>query len=279
MANDKKVIENKQNIKVIAAKQKKEDKHNDFLLGLSAFLVATSIMAILVIIAFYIVIHNNYNGLGEKYRNSIQNIPILNLALPDIPSNASLADMTFNQLKDKCIEYERKSQELSQSLDSANKTISDLQKYKDLVDKAQSDSDNAIKNLQYQQEQVDEAKKKLDDLQNNIDSLIAKGDQAGFKAYFEQIDNQTAKSLYEQVLKAQQLSSDTQKFISMYNAMDAKPAAKILEQLGDSKLNLVVDILKNMNKDKSAEILAKMSPSYASKVTDKLSKLVNLSSF
>jgi flagellar motility protein MotE (MotC chaperone) len=54
--------------------------------------------------------------------------------------------------------------------------------------------------------------------------------------------------------------------------MDAGAAAKIFEELGDGKIDLVVDTLKNMNNKNAAQILEEMNENYAAKVTEKLSE-------
>jgi len=36
---------------------------------------------------FFIVIKNNVNGLAEKYRNNLKNIPVLRMALPPPPAD------------------------------------------------------------------------------------------------------------------------------------------------------------------------------------------------
>jgi len=169
--------------------------------------------------------------------------------------------------------YKNKVVELTKSLDLSNKTIRDMQKYKDMVGKAQDASEKVINDLKAQQAQVDIDKKAVNVLKKTIDGLIAGSNKDAFKAYYEQIDSETAKALYATILKEQKLSDAATKFIQIYETMDSKATAKILEQFGDSKISLVVDILKNMKKDKSAEILAAMSATYASKVTEKLSKL------
>ena len=47
---------------------------------------------------------------------------------------------------------------------------------------------------------------------------------------------------------------------------------KIFEELGDAKIDLVVNTLKNMNNKNAAQILEEMDENYAAKVTQKLSE-------
>jgi flagellar motility protein MotE (MotC chaperone) len=43
--------------------------------------------------------------------------------------------------------------------------------------------------------------------------------------------------------------------------------------MGESKMDLIISIIKNIKKEKTSEILAAMKPEFASKLTEKMSQL------
>ncbi len=245
---------------------------NKFLFGFTAFLVATAIMVSILGGCFYYVIHNNINGLAERYRPEIGSIPFLAWMLPEQPEIKDPKLMTETQLREKYTEYTAKISELTKQLEEANKKIAELQSFKDSVDKATAESAKMKKDAEDQKVILEAEKKRLNELKTTIDGLIVNGDTQGFKTYFEQVDSETAKKLYEEIIKKLQSSVNEIKFAQIYENMDPSAAAKIFEQMGDAKIALVVETLKNMKKEISSEILASMGQTYAAKVTEKLSK-------
>ncbi len=243
-----------------------------FLFGLLAFVTALIIMFAVIGGAFFIVIHNNINGIGERYRKEIQGIPLLSMALPKVADPDDPQYLTQDQIKEKYQEYRKKNDELAKQLDEANKKISELQKVKDEQDKIKAESDKIKKDAQEQKEQTDLKEKQLLDDKKKLDELIANGDKAGFKAYFEKIDKENAQKLYTEILEEQKADEDAVKFAKLYESMDAGAAASIFEQLGDEKIDLVVDTLRYMKKEASAAVMAAMTPDYAAKITERLSK-------
>lgn len=251
----------------------RKEKKSGLLFGLFAFLVSLIIIAGILGGAFYLVIHNNVNGLGERYRNSIQRIPIVKLALPKVADPEDPKYLTDNEIKAKYQQLRKDKDELTKQLDEANKKIAELQKAKADIDKLKAENDQIKSDMQSQKNQFDQQKKQLADDKKKLDQLAAGSDKTGFKEFFEKMEPETAKQMYNQILQEQKASDDEKKFAQLYETMDPSAAAAIFEQMGNSKIDLVVNILKNMKKEASAQILAQMTPAYASNVTEKLSKI------
>lgn len=248
-------------------------KKKEILFGLVAFLTALVIMAGVMGGAFFVAVHNNINGLGERYRKDLQGIPVLKWALPTVPDPEDPKYLTDTEIKKKYEELRQTKTDLTKKLEDANKKIQELQKYKDNESKLKAENEKVKSDMNTLKAQTDAQKKGLDDEKKQIEQMIATGDKAGFKAYFEQVSPDVAKQVYEQIMKEQKASDDAIKFAKIYESMDSSAAATVLEKLGTAKLDLVVDILKNMKKESTAAILAAMTPSYASKVTEALSKV------
>ena len=242
------------------------------------FSAITLFLVILVIAlilggAFYIVVHNNVNGLGERYRSAIQNIPLAKLALPAAPDPLDPKYMTDKELLDQYSEFRKTNEDLRRQLDESEKKQQELQKYKDDYDSLKAENDKREQDIKARQDEQDARQKQLDDMKKQIDALIASGDKEGLKQYFETLDPETAKQVYADVVKQEQADADAKKFAQVYATMDASAAAQIFEKLGNSKIDLVTQTIKAMPKENSSEILAAMTPDFAAKVTQKLNEL------
>lgn len=249
-----------------------KDSKNGILFGLIAFLTALVIMLAVFGGAFYVVVHNNVNGIGEKYRNQLQKIPVLKLALPAVPDPEDPKYLTDSDIRARYAEMKKQKDDLTRQLSDTNKKIAELQKYKDSQDSANAENTKNQNDINAQKAQLDAQKKQLEEDRKKLNEMIASGDKAGFKDYFEKVDKDTAQKIYTQIMQEQKASDDAVKFAKLYESMDPAAAAAIFEQMGTAKLDTVVEILKNMKKDASAEVIAAMTPSFGATVTDKLSK-------
>ncbi|HEX3028951.1 MAG TPA: DUF615 domain-containing protein [Clostridia bacterium] len=253
---------------------------NGFVFGLLAFLIALSVMLIVFTGAFYIVVHNNVNGITTMYRKDIQNAKIMNIhflswALPKLPKGKDPEDpknLTTDQLKKKYNELRKLNDSLNKQLKDANKNIDELQKIKVQQDKIKAENAKLKKNMDTEKAKVEAQKKKNEEEKKKISELIATGDKTGFQQYFEKVDPATAQRIYAQILNEKKATDAVKKLSKIYEGMDPSAAAKVLEGMGTSKIDLTVGILKNMNKDSAAQIIAAMSSTFSGNVTVKMSK-------
>jgi flagellar motility protein MotE (MotC chaperone) len=241
--------------------------------GLLALLTAVFIVVLIIGGFFWFSISKNIGGLSEKYRHQIQSIPIFKLALPKPPDPEDPKYMTSDELKQKYMELRQKRDDLTSQLAEANKTIEGLKKYKDNQATAIADNEKAKKDIEAKKKQLDDQRKSLDADTKKLNKLIASGDKSGFKAYFEQVDKDTAQKIYTQIIKEQKASDDASKFAKLYDGMDPEAAAKIFEQMGTGKMDLIVKIFTNINQDNVTQILQAMTPDFSSKITEKLSQI------
>ena len=248
-----------------------QKKKNGFLFGLFALITALAIMAAVIGGAFFIAVRNNISGITDKYGSDIREIPILRMALPKVPDPMDPNKLTREQLISKYNEFRKKIDELDKKLVEENKKSSELQKTNDEQDKLKVENAQLKKDLEAVTAKYESEKKQLAEDKKAIASLIASGDKAGFKAYYEKMDKENAKNLYAEILEEQKASDDEKKFAKLYEVMDASDAASIFEQLGAGKMDLTVRILKNMKKESVAGVMSEMTPEFAAKVSEKLS--------
>lgn len=242
------------------------------------FTLLTFLTVIVVIAAvfggvFYYIIHNNINGLAERYRSSIQNIPLVKLALPKAPDPLDPKYMTEDDIKKKYIEFRNENEALKKQLSETNTRLDEYQGYKDDYESLKLDTEKALQDIKDRKAAMDEKELQLKELKQKIDELTANGDKESFKAYYENLDPENAKLLYAEIVKEQQSDVNTKKFAQVYEVMDAAAAAKIFEQLGNSKMDMTAETLKAMKKENSSAILESMTPEFAAKLTEKLNAL------
>lgn len=258
------------------SKSNKSEPKNGVLFYIVSILAALLLVALIIGGVFFFAIKNNVNGIADSMGDTIQNIPILRLALPDKPDIEDEKNMTeeevrakYRQLRSEKAELEKQIQDLNSQLEQINSQV--------------SAKDTSSTLLKQQMDELEKEKLKLisdnDKLNKDFQSLsdtIAKGDTAAFKAYYEKIDKENAAKLYAEILQDEKISADVKKYCSIYAEMDAGAVATIMEKMGTNKMTLIVEILKNLKKETTGEILASMTPAFAANVSEQLAKVYNV---
>ncbi len=242
-----------------------------------------TVLLVLAIIAavfagvFYFIVRNNFGGVADRYYLTIKDIPVIKYALPVKKDPLDPKNMTAEDIKKKYIEFRDENADLSKQL---SETKAELEKYKvSEADAKQAAADSEekieekIKDVDTREAALKDKEGQLTEMKRQIDELIAKGDKASFKDYYESLDPANAKVLYSQVVSELQTDANVKKFAQVYAAMDPAAAAQIFEQMGASKLDMTVETLKAMNKDNIAKILESMTPKFAAQVTERLNAL------
>lgn len=94
-------------------------------------------------------------------------------------------------------------------------------------------------------------------------------------AYYEKLFPENAAKLYKEALGDVQRSEELTSYLKTYESMDSKKAAKILEQMVTTDLDLVVDILNGVKVANRASLLEQMSPDVAARVSKRLAPTTN----
>jgi flagellar motility protein MotE (MotC chaperone) len=272
MANGKKnMAKSAQSPGPQGSESKKSRKHRA-LFGFLAFVAAVVVIIAVFGGAFYFVIHKNVNGIAGRYREEIQSIPVLRLALPEAPDPEDPKYLTDAEVRQKYQELRKRYSELQNRLEETENTVAGLQKYKDRYDYMTAENEKIEKDLNEQKLQLNEKIKQYMEDKKKFDELVALNDKEGFKEFFEKIDPENAKHLYTLILQEEKVDEEVRKIAKTYEYMDAAAVARILEQLIDSNVELVIHIFGNIKKEAASEILSSMNPQIASEVTEKLYK-------
>jgi len=110
--------------------EKKKAEKNGFLFGLLVLLITLIVIVSVVGGVFFIVIKNNVNGLAEKYRNNLKNIPVLRMALPPPPADYDPLDpknLKLDELIEKYNQFRKENGELAKKLEETEKALNELQ--------------------------------------------------------------------------------------------------------------------------------------------------------
>lgn len=87
-----------------------------------------------------------------------------------------------------------------------------------------------------------------------------------YKKFFEAMDPTTAEYLYRQVIVQLEESAQVQDYVAGFSQMKPQEAASIFEEMTDN-LDLVARILMSMDNESRGEIMGKMDPAVAAKLT------------
>ena len=87
-----------------------------------------------------------------------------------------------------------------------------------------------------------------------------------YKSWYETIDAENAEVIYKQVVEQTTQDEQIKEYANTYSSMKAKEAAGIFDSMTDN-LKLVAKILNAMDAQSRGDILGKMKPDTAAKVT------------
>lgn len=280
MAKDKKnkKSKNKEEGPILQG-SKKESKMNAIAMTLLALFIALFLMAAAFFGTFFVLIKKDFRGIGTRYSSQIEKIPLLNIALPKKIDPLDEKLLTEEEVRKKYTEYValnkdllKKIEELKGKIDELNSKIANLEKSKKEIETSKTNVETKLNDVDSKKSEIEDEKAALVEEKKKFDELIASSNKEGFKTYFEKIDANTAKEIYEKIIKENQVEGDVKKFSQMYENMEVDKAAKLFETLGTTDMDLVIRILKNMKKEKYTSIVSEMTSEFASKVTGEMSK-------
>lgn len=255
---------------------KEGPQKNSILFYVLSIVAALLLVFLIVGGAFFFAIKNNVNGIADNMRDTIENIPVMNLALPPKPEPEDEKNMTEELVRQKYTEMRADKSELEKQVVELNGQVEKLNSQL-----SAKDTDSSL--LQQQKQTAEAAQQKqaadYEALKKDYDELsavIAKGDSKAYKDYFDKIDPKAASDLYEKILQDQKMSDEVKKYVSIYENMDASAVAGVMEQMGTGKMSLIIEITKNLKKETAAEILTEMTPEFAAKVSEQLAKVYNV---
>ncbi|MBQ8519035.1 MAG: hypothetical protein IJ455_05505 [Agathobacter sp.] len=226
-------------------------------LGNKIVMVFVTLLVILVWLAIIVLmIKGDFGGFGSTIlRPMIKDVPYLNWILPE-----------ENELEDST-EYQ------FETIDDAIDRIKELEALLDTQLTTNSDNSDLIAELQAQIAELQVYKLEQDEFEKNKEKWyeeVVFSDEAPdikeYRTYYESIDPENAEVLYKQVVEQLAYQEEVENYAKTYSSMKPKEAAAIFDTMTDD-LQLVADILLNMSTQARADILGKMDPENAAKLT------------
>jgi len=232
---------------------------------LSAFLVIAAVLAGFL----FMIVRLNVLGVADTYRGNIANVPILNLALqPEEKTDPQ--EMTFDELAAVYDVKLAENEDLRGDLDRANKRIEELSQAKSTLDAQILIYNDKTDQLQQQVLAMEANKKQLDDMKYDLDRIAASGDKEAFARYFEGVSPEVAQEIYAQIIQGHKDEDEKKQFIKLFQSLDTKASAEIIETLGASRVDFITDTLSSIKRDIAAEIIANLTPELAALITLRL---------
>lgn len=185
----------------------------------------------------------------------IKNIPIINKILPKASENEEgpYDDFTDREFIDtigtSTAELERAKQEIEDQF----LQIVDLEK--------------RIENLQVFEDEYLTFKEE----KRIFDEYVAAGNTEEFAQFYQQMYPENAQEVYAQIVQVQQMTKEQRKYASLVSEMDGTRAAKVLENLFETDMDIILAILSNMETESASAILEEMEAEIAAAVIKQLS--------
>ena len=234
-----------------------EDEEMEEGLGNKVVMVLVTIMVIMIWLAIIVLlIKGDFGGFGSTIlRPMIKDVPYLSWILPEVEELEEDTEYQFETIGD-AVDRIKELEALLDDQLAANADNTDLI----------ADLQGQIAELQKYKLEQDEFEKMKEKFYEEVVFSDSAPDIEEYKTYYESIDPENAEVLYKQVVEQSIYNSKVKDYAKTYSSMKAKEAAAIFDTMtGD--LQLVADILLNMSAKSRADILGKMNPEIAAKVT------------
>ena len=233
-----------------------EDDMEDSLVNKITMLLVTLLVIMIWLGIIVLAIKGDFGGFGSTIlRPMIKDVPYLNWILPEVDELEENTEYQFETIDDAVDRIK----ELEALLDSQIVINSDNA---DLI----ADLQSQLAELQVYKLEQDEFEKIKEKFYEEVVFSDSAPDIEEYKTFYESIDPENAEVLYKQVVEQSIYNNKVKDYAKTYSSMKAKEAAAIFDTMtGD--LKLVADILLNMSAKSRADILGKMDPEIAAKVT------------
>ncbi|MDR3119898.1 MAG: hypothetical protein LBU58_00955 [Clostridiales bacterium] len=234
---------------------------------LSALLVIGAVLAGFL----FFILRMNVLGVADTYRDAIEKVPVLNLALPKQEGEeADPAQMTFEDLVKRYDATVADKEKLEKDIEAANARVEELSRAKSEFDAQALINNEKTAQLEKKVADLEAEKKQLDDMKYDLERIAAEGDKAAFAKYFEGVSPEVAQEIYAQVMQEQKKSDETAEFLKTFQTLDTKAASQILETLGAVRIDFITETLRGLKRDIAADIIAQLTPELAAQVTLRL---------
>lgn len=153
-----------------------------------------------------------------------------------------------------------------------------------IINESQAKLETAELEIEGQLTRISELESKIEDLQVfeneyvtfkeekfNFDENVANMEKEEFATFYQQMYPENAEQIYTQIAQVQYMTKEQRKYSSLISEMDQTSAAKVLENLFETDMDIIISILSNMETESASAILEEMDSQIASTVIKQLS--------
>ena len=240
------------------ADDKKEKKTKGSLLKSILIVVLTLLFLLLV---FLLLLRMNVLGLGTTLGPSMRDWPLSYVYLPPEVLAVEIDPETGEPV---AVEPEETPEELKEII---KLNESELKKKTEEVDillkQVQSLKAENERLAVFEKNQLayEKDKRELDEL------IVRSGDQAAFADWYQKMNPDNAARLYQQTMMDLAVKEELDKLTKVYAEMKPKPAAKVLESMSTTRLEMVAMIIQNLDTAQAGKIMNELEPKVAARIT------------
>lgn len=230
--------------------------------GILAFLIIFLIIVIWVAI-FALLINLDVGGLGTTLRPTLKDIPVVNKILPKV-DDGQLAEENNLPYKD---------------ILEANQRIKELEVLVDRLNMDLGDRDDEIIALTAQVNRLKEIEKNMADFEDRVyqfDKQVVYAESAPsldeYIKWYQGISPENAERIFEEVIQKNAYNATIREKAAYYEKMKAASAASVFENM-TADLEYICKLLYCMKPQSVSDILSKMDPLFAAKLTRKMKEI------
>lgn len=205
---------------------------------------------LLLIVMLVAVIGFNIFNIREKYlRTTIEKIPIVrNILAAKVATDGEEILATTEELQAKVLQLENQ-------ISSQNNTITVL-----------TDNNTSLELENRRLKEIETKQLEFKTAKEEFDRLIATNDPAAYSKFYEQISPENADLLYTATKMSAEQSKELKKYTDTFDSIDPEAGAKIIEEMVGTDMALASLILKNIDSEQRANIIAAMDPVIAASI-------------
>ena len=216
------------------------------------------IISVLLIGGLFTAIFLNLFGMRDFVANVVSDVPVLNTLIP-LPSSDEGTDEPQPATRRSSRDYEAQIVQLEEQINRLTEQLEQAGEKSDLyVAEINRLSDFEEMQVQFRQDKEE------------FDRMIAQNDLSAFARFFEQVSPETAESLYRESVVTDARSAELTNYVNTITTMDETAAARMIEQMLGTDMDLVVLILGNVDNQTRGTILGTMSAANAASVYKQL---------
>ncbi len=192
----------------------------------------------------------NLFGAREKFLYPIaKNIPLVKNLVPSQEENQALSKdeliAKVSSLESELTKINEEYTTLETRFNDRGTEINSLQHYKSMIE--QFNTDKAA-----------------------FDEAVANNDKEAFIKFYENMFPENSEKLYKETLVAAQNDKELKRYVNTFSEMDESAAAGILEKMIGTDMDLVVKIMKTVDTNTGANILAQMQTDNAANIAKRM---------